>query len=171
VRQASQPYFRRKLQVEDPALGIVPSISKATNTQLLSTRCWAVVQSRYDYSPKQDHITSSLSQFKRMDAAFKYILAIVYIDSRCSWSKGPRKVFTHLCLPILSQIHLPDFKNLHPRQILEQLMRQRNCGALEVKKSAPDSLAKVEGKCPDMAAMRGAPLTSLLSLLANSRMA
>lgn len=86
------------------------------------------------------------TSLQRIDAGLKYLLAAVFIDSRCSWSKGPRKLFRHLCLPVLSSIRLPDLKNLHPRQVLEQLMRQRSCKALEVRKSTPDGIPKVESK-------------------------
>lgn len=83
---------------------------------------------------------------QRLDVRFKYLLAIIFIDSQWSWTSGPRKVFDHLCIPILKTLRLPDLKSMHSRQVLERMMRKRQCQALEVRKSTSDSGAVVEGE-------------------------
>jgi hypothetical protein len=83
---------------------------------------------------------------QRLDLGFKYLLAIILIDSQWSWSHGPKRLFDALCAPILEAVRLPDLKNMHPRQVLERLMRKKRCTALEVRKSKTASGAAVEGE-------------------------
>lgn len=84
---------------------------------------------------------------QRLDLGFKYLLAVILIDTQWSWFRGPKKFFDNLCLPILEAVRMPDLKNMHPRQVLERLMRKRRCVALEVKKSKTDGGPVVEGEC------------------------
>lgn len=84
---------------------------------------------------------------QRLEVGFKTLLAIIMIDSQWSWIDGPKKMFENLCCPILESVRLPDLKNMHPRQVLERLMRKRQCAALEVRKSKTDDGALVEGEC------------------------